>query len=171
MKLKSTGLNPRFLSQVQFNPFYGGRDGSDPNQYYNADGRLQGDRPNMFRIQAVFFDLWGGLHASVAADFESGRLMNRQIRIPTDQGRVTVIMEREFERLDPIQAVDVTVGKLFKFSDSGFQLRVEGTVFNLFNSDNPLSVASLRLSNPGDQFVPDSWTQPRRLQLRLGFQF
>jgi len=167
---KSTGLIPRFISQTQFNPFYGNRDGSDPNQYYNADGRLQGDRPNMFRVQGVFFDLPGGLHASVAADFEDGRLLNRQIRVPTDQGRVTVIMQREAQRLGAIQAVDVTVGKLFNLGGNA-QLRVEGTVFNLLNADNALSVASLRLANPGETFTPDTWTQPRRLQLRLGFQF
>jgi hypothetical protein len=167
---KSTGLIPRFITQTQFNPFYGGRDGSDPNQYYNAEGRLQGDRPNMFRIQGVFFNLPGGMHASVAADFEDGRLLNREIRIPTDQGRVTVIMEREFQRLGSIQAVDVTVGKLFHLG-SDVQFRVEGTVFNLFNADNALSVADLRLSDPTETFTPDTWTQPRRLQLRLGFQF
>lgn len=166
---RSTGLIPRFISQTQFNPFYGNRDGSDPNAYYNAEGDLQGDRPHMFRVQGVFRGLPLDLHAAVSADFETGRHLTRQIRVPTDQGRVTVIMERGF-RLDPIQAIDVTVGRMFNFGED-VQLRVEGTIFNLLNSDNPLSVASLRLADPSEDFVPDSWTQPRRLQLRLGFQF
>ena len=35
---KSEGLIPRMQSQTQFNPFYGSREGSDPNQYVNAEG-------------------------------------------------------------------------------------------------------------------------------------
>jgi hypothetical protein len=78
-------------------------------------------------------------------------------------------MERDL-RLDPIQAIDVSLGKRFYFG-SDVAIRVEGTVFNLLNADNPLSLTSLRLNEPGDEFPVSFWTQPRRLQLRLGFEF
>ena len=81
---KSTGLIPRMLSQTQFNPFYRSQEGADPNNYVNADGRLQGDRPNMFRAMGVFNNLPWGLTSSVAVDFSDGPPRNRQIRAVTD---------------------------------------------------------------------------------------
>ena len=45
-------------------------EGSDPNNYINAEGRLQGDRPNMFRAQAVFFKLPWDIVASRAVDIQ-----------------------------------------------------------------------------------------------------
>ena len=169
---KSYGLNPRALSESQFNPFYGSRQGSDPNAWINADGRLQGDRPHMFRLQAVFQNLPWDMIGSIAGDFESGRHHTRQIRTPSgllNQGRVDIIMERDL-RLNPIQAIDVSLAKRFYFGGD-VAIRVEGTVFNLLNSDNELSLADLRLQAPGDVFPVSFWTQPRRLQLRLGFEF
>ena len=78
-------------------------------------------------------------------------------------------MERGY-RLENIEAIDLTVGKLFNVG-SDVQFRLEGTVFNLLNSGNDLNLATLLLSEPGEQFVPDSWAKPRRLQLRFGVQF
>ena len=166
---KSEGLIPRMISQTQFNPFYGSREGSDPNQYLNSEGSLQGDRPHMFRLQGVFRALPGDLQASVATDFSSGRHITRQIRVPTDQGRITVIMQRDI-RLSAIQTIDFSLGKIFNLG-KGAKFRVEGTVFNVLNSDNELNIADLRLASPDEKFIPDFWTQPRRLQLRLGIQF
>ena len=169
---RSEGLNPRALEQTQFNPFYGSRNGSDPNNWINAEGHLQGDRPHMFRFQAVFMQLPGDLQASVAADFESGRHHTRQIRTPTsllNQGGVVIIMERDL-RLKPIKAVDVSVGRRFHFGEN-VAVRLEGTVYNILNADNELNLATQRLQNVGEEFTPDFWTQPRRLQVRLGFEF
>ncbi len=168
---KSEGLNPRAINQVQYNPFYGSREGSDPNQWINAEGRLQGDRPHMFRFQAVFMELPLDLTGSVAANFESGRHHTRQIRVSglLNQGGVNIIMERDL-RLKNVQTIDVSVGRKI-YLGGDFAIRVEGTVYNLLNSDNELNLASLRLQNVGDEFEPDFWTQPRRLQVRLGFEF
>ena len=166
---KSEGLIPDMLDDTQFNPLYGSRDGSDPNHFINASGRLQGDRPHMFRAQGVFFDLWGGINASFAMDLSSGRPFNRQIRVPTEQGRKSVIMERDL-RHSTFKTIDVSVGKIFHLgNDVG--IRVDGTIFNILNSDNELEWADLRLASPDETFVPVDWIQPRRLQLRLGFQF
>jgi hypothetical protein len=173
---KSEGLSARPLSQTQNNPAYGSTDGSDMvNHYLNATGRLQGDRPHMFRIQSVFQELPLGLHASVLADFSSGRHHTRQIQTPSiggaGQGRTVIILERDF-RLDPIKAIDVTVGKEFNLG-AGVEIRLDGTVYNILNSDNELNLVTQRLSDPltDNTFVPNIWTQPRRLEIRFGFSF
>ncbi len=174
---KSEGLIPRMLAQVQFNPFYGSREGSDPNQYVNAEGLLQGDRPNMFRVQGIFNNLPWGIQLATAVDFSSGRPHTRLYRVPSTatpggvlaQGSTNVIMERGF-RLEPIEAIDVTIGKVFNVG-SDVQFRLEGTIYNLLNSGNDLNLATLLLSEPGEEFVPDTWAKPIRLQLRFGVQF
>ncbi|HSE40422.1 MAG TPA: TonB-dependent receptor, partial [Acidobacteriota bacterium] len=171
---KSEGLSARPLTQTQNNPAYGSTDSSDlVNHFLNATGRLQGDRPHMFRLQSVFQELPLGLNASVLADFSSGRSHVRQIRTPSiggeGQGRTVIILERDF-RLNPIESIDVTVGKRFNFGQDMY-VRVDGTIYNILNSDNELNLASLRLQTPDETFTPDYWTQPRRLEIRLGFGF
>lgn len=167
---KSTGLSARPLSQFQNNPSYGSKDGGDlVNQYLNAEGRQQGDRPHMFRIQGVFNKLPLGLNASVLGDFESGRYIVRQIRVGgLTQGSTRVILEQNL-RLEAVKSIDVTVGRKFALG-AGFVLRLDGTIYNILNSDTPLELATLVL-NAGETFVPDFWTQPRRLEIRAGFQF
>jgi carboxypeptidase family protein/TonB-dependent receptor-like protein len=168
---RSTGLSARPLSQFQNNPSYGSKDGGDlVNQYLNAEGRQQGDRPHMFRIQGVFNRLPLGLNASVLADFESGRYYVRQIRVGgLTQGSTRVILEQNL-RLEAVKSIDVTVGRKFPLG-AGFVVRLDGTIYNILNSDTPLELASLRLQSPDEQFIPDFWTQPRRLEIRAGFQF
>ena len=166
---KSTGLIPRMLSQVQFNPFYSSLEGSDPNNYVNATGRLQGDRPNMFRVQGVFSNLPLGIQASASLDFSSGNHHVRAFREGFEQGSQRVIMERDL-RFSSIKVVDLTFGRKFAIGGSGANLRLEGTIFNLLNSDNELEMADITLSE-GETFVPDLWTKPRRLQVRIGMQF
>jgi hypothetical protein len=170
---KSTGLIPRMYSQTQFNPFYRSAEGSDPNNYVNAEGRLQGDRPNMFRMMGVFNNLPWELQASAAVDFSDGRHHTRQVRVTSDflaQGSQTVIMERDF-RLEAVQSIDLSIGRLFNIG-SDFQVRVQGTIFNLLNTGNDLELATQRFDIDEDPiFVPISWTKPRRLALTLGVQF
>lgn len=169
---QSTGLSARPLSQFQNNPSYGSRDGSDLiNHYLNAEGRQQGDRPHMFRIQGVFNRLPLGLNASVLADFESGRYYTRQARVSSSilsQRSSRVILEQNL-RLEAVKSIDVTVGRKFAFGN-GLVARLDGTVYNILNSDTPLELTTLVL-NAGEEFIPDFWTQPRRLEFRFGFQF
>lgn len=170
---RSTGLIPRMLSQQQFNPFYGNKDGADPNNFINADSFLQGDRPHMFRVQAVFFRLPWDLTAATSVELSSGRAHNRQFRFGgLGQGTAIVIMEPAGDplRFSPIQNVDVQVGKRIYVTED-VAIRLEAWVYNLLNSDQELSFNSLRLQEAGTTFVPDTWVQPRRLQLRVGFQF
>ena len=161
------------LSQTQFNPFYRSSEGADPNNYVNAEGRLQGDRPNMFRVMGVFNNLPCDLQASAAVDFSDGRHHTRQARVTSDvlaQGSQTVIMERDF-RLEAVQAIDLSIGKLFNIGGN-FQLKVQGTVFNVLNTGNDLELATQRFDvEQPPIFVPISWTKPRRLALNVGVQF
>lgn len=169
---RSEGLIPRMLSQVQFSPFYGSREGDDPNNYINAKGKLQGDRPHMFRLQAVLFKLPWDLTASAAIDFATGRAHNRQVRVfDLDQGNIEVIMEPGgSHRFSPTKIIDLSVGKRVNLGH-GIRLRIDGQIYNLLNSDQELSFGSLTLQNPDETFVPDTWVKPRRLQIRLGFEF
>jgi outer membrane receptor protein involved in Fe transport len=168
---KSEGLIPRLLSSIQFNPFYGGTDGADPNNYTNGVGRLAGDRPHMFRVQATFFNLPLDLQAAVTADFESGKYFNRQTREGVgdvlDQGPATVILERDL-RLQAVQAIDVSIARRFFFSEN-LAFRISGTIYNLLNSDTELAFADG--SYRRGTIIVDTWTQPRRLEIGLGVDF
>jgi hypothetical protein len=66
--------------------------------------------------------------------------------------------------------IDLTVGRNFNLS-SDFVLRVDGTIFNLLNSDNVLGLLTQRLEPGQTEFPAFNWTQPRRLQIRVGFEF
>jgi hypothetical protein len=168
---RSEGRIPRMLSQVQFNPFYGSRGGSDPNSWFNTDGRLQGDRPHMFRVQSVT-RLPYDIQFSTSVEFSSGRAHSRQIRVfGMDQGSVDMLMEPiGAYRYKPIESIDLLFGKRFSVTEQAY-FRLEGWIFNLLNSDQDLFKATLRLQDPSEDFVPDTWMQPRRLQLRIGFYF
>jgi hypothetical protein len=166
---RSEGLIPRMLAQQQFNPFYSSREGADPNNFVNAEGRLQGDRPHMFRVQGLVM-LPYEIQLSTSTEFSSGRPHTRQIRVgDLGQGTASVIMERGF-RYSPIKNVDLLIGKRLPLNDR-MTLRFEGSIYNLLNSDQELNFADLRLQQATDTFTPDLWVKPRRLQLRVGLTF
>lgn len=169
---ESKGLNPRFLEQYQFNPFYGNARGSDPNSYLNADGQLLlGDRPHMLRAQAnfVFPHNW---RASTAINLQSGRPYTRQIELPTTT-HPRAIMEPvngEGELRHPFQSlVDIGIGKTFTLPGDG-EFNIDLQFFNIFNNTATDWYETLVLS-AGDQFIPTYWVKPRRLMLRAGFQY
>jgi len=177
---KSEGLNPRSLSQVQYNPLYGLPEGRDPNNLLNGYGRLQGDRPHMFRAQGVF-QLPGDIIVSASTEFSSGRAHNRQIRVRgLGQGTVSAIMEPGGAyRYTPIQNIDLSVGKRIKVAGN-LHLRLDGRILNLLNQDTIINYVNLRLQSPTpglstqDQFYEESatrWYKPRRLEIRLGMDF
>ncbi len=169
---KSEGLIPRMLSQFQFNPFYGSKEGRDPNSLsINSTGRLQGDRPHMFRVQTVFQKLPWDLQFSSSMEFSTGRHYTRQYRaFELDQRPAPrIIMERGL-RYSPIENIDLSIGKRINIGPD-FRLRVEGWIFNLLNSGQELTFSELALNSPDETFVEDFWLQPRRFQIRFGFEF
>jgi hypothetical protein len=167
---KSEGLIPRMLSQDQFNPFYGSKEGSDPNNFINAYQRLQGDRPHMFRVQTVNRLPWDIL-LSGSIEFSSGRAHNRQIRVGgLGQGTADVIMEPGGAyRFSPIQQVDIVLGKRVPVGKAN--IKIDGYFYNLLNSETEIFLATLRLQNPGEEFTGTQWYKPRRLMLRVGVEF
>jgi outer membrane receptor protein involved in Fe transport len=169
---KSEGLIPRMQAQTQFNPFYGSREGADPNNHLNAYGRLQGDRPHLFRTQGVFI-LPGDINLAANLNLETGKATTRQTRVGgLDQGTVTIILEPGgVNRFPNVYNLDVTIGKRFRFGEGNAALRIDGIFYNLLNSDTPITYATLRLQNINDSFTEDSWFDPRRLMLRVGFEF
>jgi hypothetical protein len=162
-------LLPRMLEQSQGTAFFSQRRGSDPNSFVNADGRLQADRPHMFRVQAVFFDLPGGMHASTSAEFSSGRAHSRQIRVP-DLRSIVIMEPIGTYRYSPIENIDVSIGRNFMFGDR-VQLRFDAAVYNLLNSDQELWNQTLQLQSPDQTFVPVNWVKPRRMQIHFGLEF
>jgi outer membrane receptor protein involved in Fe transport len=169
---KSEGLIPRMQSQAQFNPFYGSKEMWDPNNHINAYGRLQGDRPHMFRTQAVFL-LPGDINFSASLNLETGRATTRQTRIRgLNQGTEELTLQPGgVNRFPDVDILDLTVGKRFRFGDGNAAFRIDGTIYNVFNADTPITYADLRLQSLEDDFTPTSWFDPRRLMVRVGFEF
>jgi hypothetical protein len=171
----SYGLNPRALEQTQFNPFYGSTRGNDPNNWINAYGDQQGNRANMIRLQGFWQNLPGGLNFAANIDFSDGRPFTRQIRpsssLLNQTPRPRVIMERGFQ-LDWFQVIDLTFGKRFKVSQD-FTLEINGTIYNVLNANNALTLDTQVLSrtNTDAVFTETGWTKPRRLVLQVGAQF
>jgi hypothetical protein len=167
---ESTGLIPAMLSQWQFNPLYGSRAGSDPNQFLNADGqRLQGDRPHMFRVQANFLLPWS-VNLNTMINLQSGRPYSRQIESPT-QGRPAIIMApaSDDQRHDFQYLWDLNVGKRFALGkDVALQLDLQ--LLNVLN-ETPTDWWETLVLSAGDDFVPNTWVKPRRLQLHVGIEF
>ncbi len=159
-------------SQAQFNPFYGSIEGSDPNEHVNGYGRLQGDRPHMFRTQAVFV-LPGDVNFSASLNLETGRAITRQRRVGgLNQGTIPIILQKGGDvRFPDVKTLDLVIGKRFRFGEGNTALRFDATVYNVFNSDTPISYASLILQAPEQDFTAVSWFDPRRLMFRVGFEF
>ena len=177
---ESEGLIPRPLNQRQFNPPYGSKEGRDPNNLINGYGRLQGDRPHMFRTQGVFQLPWD-IMFSAALELSTGRAHNRQIRVRgLGQGTVTAIMEPGGAyRFTPIQNIDLSIGKRIHLGGETY-FRIDGRFMNLLNQDTIASYVNPRLQSPTpglsiqDQFYAENateWYKPRRLEIRVGLEF
>ena len=167
---ESTGMIPDMLSQSQFNPLYGARDGSDPNQFLNADGQhLQGDRPHMLRLQGNFQLPWE-LNLSTMINLQSGRPFSRQYYVPTT-GNPAVIMEpaSDDHRHDFQYLWDLGIGRSFPIGDS-VELQFDLQILNLLN-ETPTDEWETTVLAEGDVFFPSAWVRPRRLQLRAGIEF
>jgi len=168
---KSIGLNARPWSQTQNNPMYGSKTGSNPNQYFNVDGeRLTGDRPHMFRVLANFELPWN-MHASTVINLQDGRPYFRRSQAGYSVSRSAqswFIADPSF-RHDFQSLVDFSIGKDFMLPGDG-RLKLTLQFFNLLNSTAVDYLEDTRLTYP-DNFRPNWWIKPRRLQLHLGVQF
>ncbi len=171
---KSEGLIPRPWYESQNAPFYASRQGRDPNSYLNAYQRLQADRPHMFRLQGVLF-LPRDFLLAVNTNFESGKPFSRQVRAAgvTRQPAQNFIAEpagsRAGLRHPTIWMLDVRFGKRVVLGS--MRLKLDAWLYNALNSTASISNSSLRIEDPGEDFIPSRWVEPRRLMLLAGFVF
>jgi outer membrane receptor protein involved in Fe transport len=166
---KSTGLIADYTSQWQSNPLYASTRGSDPNQFLNANGmRLQGDRPHMLRVQANFVLPWN-VNLNTMINLQSGRPYARHYYVPTGGNPPAVVAPAGTYRHDFQYLFDLGVGKRFNLgSDVGLQIDLQ--FLNLLNNKATDWFETVVLAE-GDDFVPNTWIKPRRLQLHVGIDF
>jgi carboxypeptidase family protein/TonB-dependent receptor-like protein len=166
---RSYGLLPRMIGTQQNPTFYGNRQGSNPNNLIGAEGRLQGDRPHMFRAQLVFYKLPWNLQTAASVDFSSGRPYARQTRVPGPGNPFFFLEPPGTRRFPPVENIDLSIGKQIALGDQ-LRLKVDAEILNLLNSSQTLAFATY-VVNPNETFQPVAWVAPRRLQLQLGLQF
>jgi hypothetical protein len=142
-----------------------GRQAAGPNDYINTEGRLNGDRPVVAKVQLMYqFPL--GIMASANYQHQTGRLYSRQVTI-TGLGfpaPVTVNMEANTgdRRVPDVDLIDLRVQK--EFTISPIRLGVFLDALNLTNSDQAEGVASTLGTNA--RFgVPTRYIPPRRVQI------
>jgi outer membrane receptor protein involved in Fe transport len=167
---KSTGMIAAYQSQYQSNPLYGSRLGSDPNAFLNANGqRLQGDRPHMFRVQANFQLPWQ-MRLNTLINLQNGRPYARRYQLPTSGNPAAVVAPAGDPGRHDFQYLwDIGFGKSFNL---GGNVRIEADLqlLNVLNS-TPTDWFETTLLADGDDFIPNWWVKPRRLQLHLGIEF
>jgi hypothetical protein len=167
---KSTGIIAAYQSQYQSNPLYGSRTGSDPNAFLNANGqRLQGDRPHMFRIQANFQLPWQ-MRLNTMVNLQSGRPYSRRMLMPTSGNPAAVVAPAGDPGRHDFQYLwDLGWGKRFELG-GGVGIDIDLQLLNVLNS-TPTDWFETTLLAEGDEFIPNWWVKPRRLQLHLGINF
>jgi outer membrane receptor protein involved in Fe transport len=166
---KSEGLIPRPKQQTQGSPAYFSTDGSDPNEWINADQLLQNDREHMFRLQGNV-DLPWSMELTGSLNWQSGRPYNRQGRASLDQGNVWIILEPNSDdrRLPSTFVLDLGIGKRWKIGE--MELKTDLQVLNALNEDAHQFWETQQLG-PGDGYVPTDFVYPRRAVIRLGLTF
>ncbi len=134
----------------------------------------------MLRIQGVW-RLPYDIMFSTGINIESGKPFNRQIRssafnqappylIMASSGSDDVSVGGTLRR--PTQKnIDLMVGKRFYLTDRAHDSGGY-TIYNLLNDDADLFMQDLRLSStPTRPSSRATWMLPRRLMIRLGFEF
>ena len=171
---KTEGINPRPHdngSLGQGLPVFSSDDGSDPNDWYNAEHLQNGDRTHMFRVMSNV-DIGWGVRASGVLNLQSGRpyLRLAQVVGPTTGAAITLTADNSDSLRMPTQTIfDLGLQKTFNLGgnvglDIGLQL------LNVLNEDAEEYYSSLTLFQ-GQDFQPSSWVSPRRLQIKVQLEF
>jgi outer membrane receptor protein involved in Fe transport len=167
---QSEGLLPRPQIQTQGSVLYGNLDGSDPNEWLNADQLLQNDREHMLRLQGSYGLPWN-LELTGSVNLQSGRPFARLDRARLGQGSTFFIVEEAADdrRLPSTALVDLGIGKRVPLGNQR-ELKIDLQVLNVLNEDANTFWESLWVG-PDESYVPSDFVWPRRLMLRLGFEF
>lgn len=145
--------------------------GSDPNDWYNAEHLLQGDRTHMFRVQSNV-DVGWGLRVSGVLNIQSGRpyLRLAQVVGPATGQALTITADASEDLRMPSQAIlDLGVQKDFSLG-GGVDLDLGLQLLNVTNED-AVEYYSAWILFQGQDFSPASWVSPRRLQVKLQLSF
>jgi hypothetical protein len=170
---KSKGLLPRPQIQSQGSTLYGSLDGTDPNEWLNAEQYLQNDRTHVFRVQG-YVDLPWTTQASMSANWQTGRPYARLDRVSSrflDQGSQFIIIDpaSNDHRLPTSLLIDLGLRKNFALGND-MSLEVGLDVFNILNEDANTSWDS-QWVGPDEEYTASNYVWPRRAMVRLGLKF
>jgi len=166
-----SGLGPAEDQDASFFQAKNAKFGQDPNDFINAEGLLNGDRPYIFKLQGTYELPWN-LSASGNFSAMTGRPYAQQITV-TDLNQGSKIIFDEVRNGDRrtanIWLLDLRLEKQFLLGGS-VRLGITADLFNALNSGAFTDVASQLGTSPvfgiGSVFVP-----PRRLMLGARFGF
>jgi outer membrane receptor protein involved in Fe transport len=145
--------------------------GQNPNDFINTDGRLVGDRPVLFKIQAVY-EAPLGLQFGVNFVHQSGRPWARQVSVGDLVGLPTTILAEPItgdRRVPDWNILDVSAQKDVKLGGGAtFSLFTYG--LNLTNSGIHEDVLD-RVGTSDTFGLPTSFFPPRRLMVGAHLRF
>ena len=148
--------------------------GQNPNDFINTDGRLQGDRPVVFKTQFVYQMPWDVMTSfnlqsqSGKPIIEEARLSSSVTNIPGTNRAVANPIDGDL-RTDTWTTFDARVEKAFNLGGNA-SLAAFGDFLNLFNSNANESVLDRRPGNV-NYLVPSRFIAPRRLMLGAKIRF
>ncbi len=161
------GTSVQQRSGLEFQPF-----GRNPNDFVNADGRLNGDVGWQYKGQAVV-RLPFGFQASANLDSHANAHIIRTRTIPTSvagQSSTILLQPRgELGRLPWITIVDGRVQKEVRLG-GGARVILSLDALNLTNENANQAVVTANVTSSSYQF-PTSFVAPRRLMLNGKFSF
>jgi hypothetical protein len=165
--IRNTNIQQR--SGLEFSQF-----GRNPNDFVNADGRLNGDVGWQYKLQAVV-RLPLGLQASGTVDshLNAHRLRIRTIPASIAGQSSTILLQPrgELGRLPAVTIVDARLQKEFALG-RGIRLSIFADALNLNNENAPQSVVSANVTSSSYQFPnPTTFVAPRRFMLSGKFSF
>lgn len=135
--------------------------GQNPNDVINTDGLLAGDRPVVFKVQALINGPWR-LSAALSGQHQTGRPWGRDLRVVGLGVGTRLRLEplADDRRVEDITLVDLRVQKSLSLGRSVI-LEVFSDVLNLFNDDAGESIAQREVGRAGFG-VPTEFVWPRR---------
>lgn len=146
----------------------------NPNDFINSDGRLQSDRPVVFKMQFIYELPWG-LMSSFNFQSQSGKPIIEEARlssgvtgIPGTNRAVANVVDGDL-RTATWTTFDTRIEKTFNLGGTT-SLAAFGDFLNLFNSDANESVLDRRPGNV-NYLVPSRFIAPRRLMVGAKFRF
>ena len=148
--------------------------GQNPNDFLNTDGRLNGDRPHVFKGQVTAQLPWG-IMASTNVQVQSGKPIITEVRAASSLTRIpgtTRIVANPVDgslRTLLWTQVDARLEKSLSLG-KGAELALFGDLLNALNTDASESVLDRRPGTP-NYLLPSRFVFPRRLMLGGKFRF